>query len=132
MDSGATQNITGTFTLNGTAADNIFLTSSVDGSAWDINPSGVRAVDYVTAKDVANIDPVPILAYHFTSLGNTPGWNGYVPPAPSGGPFIPGQNVIYINPFSQQDLQELYSNSPYITFVPVAVGEMVMVARAKM
>ncbi|MCX5666314.1 MAG: hypothetical protein NT036_04635, partial [Candidatus Omnitrophica bacterium] len=132
VDAGMTEIITGDFVLTGTALQNIYLTSSVGGSAWNINPQGLRNVNYVTAKDVANINSIPILAYNFTSLGNTPGWNNYVaPPLPPPLPHnVPGGNVLYRDPFAQLILMEEMGISPLMNstaMIAVAAGPAVAI-----
>ncbi|MCX5668304.1 MAG: hypothetical protein NTY34_08405, partial [Candidatus Omnitrophica bacterium] len=131
VDASALEPITGTLTLLGNASGDIFLSSSAGGIAWNRDPQGARTVDYITAKDVANINAATIMVNNFTSLGNTPGWNGIVPPAPSQDAarlsYIPGENVLYRNPFKEVT-EEPIGAFRYITFlVPVAAGPAIAV-----
>ncbi|MCX5667981.1 MAG: hypothetical protein NTY34_06710, partial [Candidatus Omnitrophica bacterium] len=132
VDASALETITGTLTLLGNASGDIFLSSSAGGIAWNIDPQGARNVDYITAKDVANINAATIMVNNFTSLGNTPGWNGIVPPAPSQQAaarlsYIPGENVLYRNPFKEVT-EEPIGAFRYITFlVPVSAGPAIAV-----
>jgi hypothetical protein len=70
---GSTYNVSGTLTFTG-AAGNLLTLQSTDANAWNINPSGSRAVDYVNVSKSNNTNATAIAATNSTNGGGNTNW----------------------------------------------------------
>jgi hypothetical protein len=76
FDSGATNNVTNTLTLQGNSALNpLSIRSSSPGSLSSINPSGSRTIAFLDVQDSNNTSGTVINGYTSVDSGNNSNWN---------------------------------------------------------
>ena len=83
FEDGSTFTVQGAITISGTAESLIFLRSTLDGTQWDIDPSGTRDISYVDVKDSRNINALVIDPAGSIDSGNNTNWFSPPPVAPS-------------------------------------------------
>ena len=69
----STLTITNTWTINGAAGQKLKLRSSTDGTQWDVDPQGTRAINNLDVKDSNNISGTTVNCFIqcTDSTGNT-------------------------------------------------------------
>lgn len=85
FQAGSTQTIAGTLDLEGALGNLLSLRSSSSGTQWNINPQGVRTIQFLDVKDSNNINATVIsgVGLNVTDSGNNTGWT-FSGPTPSG------------------------------------------------
>lgn len=102
FDHAATQTIEGTLTLEGASENLLSLRSSSSGQQWEIDPQGIRVVNYLDVSDSNNINDTMIntTSHNITLTGdNNTGWGDAPEPplvsmtAPADGATVAGNAV---------------------------------------
>ncbi|HRN70311.1 MAG TPA: DUF2341 domain-containing protein, partial [Candidatus Woesebacteria bacterium] len=79
FQSGETQTIEGTLTLQGVQGSTLALIGSTANSQWNIDPQGARDIEYVDVKDSNNIHATVITAGAGSyDSGNNTGWTNLI------------------------------------------------------
>ena len=74
FQSGSTQTIAGTLTLNGTSGNLLYVYSSIISSQANINPTSSRAISYVAVSGSNNISGTTISTSNSINEGNNTNW----------------------------------------------------------
>ncbi|MFH1022688.1 MAG: FN3 associated domain-containing protein, partial [Planctomycetota bacterium] len=75
LPAGGTQTVNGVLTLIGTTGNKLALRSSATGTAWNVDPEGLRRVRYVDAEDGNNTATAALVAVASTNSGNNTNWS---------------------------------------------------------
>ncbi|MCK4945339.1 MAG: hypothetical protein KAS59_03650, partial [Alphaproteobacteria bacterium] len=75
FEAAKTQIVVGTLTLTGQSGSLITLTSTSDGTQWNIDPQGARNVSYVDVKDSHNVNATEIRAFYSVDNLNNIDWD---------------------------------------------------------
>jgi len=75
FQAGATQTIQGTLTLQGSSGKLLALRSSVQRTAWDIDPLSAALLSFLDVEDAFNVSSTPIPAANSHNSGHNTGWN---------------------------------------------------------
>ncbi|HSX48736.1 MAG TPA: hypothetical protein VLE44_00575 [Candidatus Saccharimonadales bacterium] len=100
--SAITTMVTGALNLQGSGADKLSLRSSVNGSAWKINPQGSRALSSLDVKDSNNINTTTMICgNNCIDSGNNTNWSFFTNPitlsldAPVAGAYISDERPAF-------------------------------------